>query len=117
MYIMDEFNFSEWVSLAKDPEAFNKRKDDVLREFIESAPEKYKQKLGYTLFKINAADARSKSALQSSIESSKLMWESFHKLKHELDLFTIESKKLSEESNPTKDVSNVVSVDFKSKKK
>lgn len=80
---MTNFDFNEWSNLYKvDPAAFEQRRDVTLEEALKrtSCPET-RLSLEQTLFRIRMVRQRSKSPLQSAMEASKLMWESFAKLK------------------------------------
>lgn len=88
---MAQFDFQEWADLYKvDPEAFENRKEAVLRDFVSRASEPHQKSLEHTLFRIRMASARSKSPLQSALEASKLMWESFGKLREQVELLQTE---------------------------
>ena len=80
---MTNFDYNEWSNLYKvDPAAFEQRRDVTLEEALKrtSCPET-RLSLEQTLFRIRMVRQRSKSPLQSAMEASKLMWESFAKLK------------------------------------
>jgi len=82
---MTNFDFKEWADLYQaDPEAFDARREAVLQNFVDNANPESRQSLEQTLFRIKMIRQRSKSPLQSAIESSKLMWESFGKLRVEV---------------------------------
>ncbi len=82
---MTNFDFKEWADLYQaDPEAFDARREAVLQNFIDNANPESRKSLEQTLFRIKMIRQRSKSPLQSAIESSKLMWESFGKLREEV---------------------------------
>ncbi len=82
---MTNFDFKEWADLYQaDPEAFDARREAVLQNFVDNANPESRHSLEQTLFRIKMIRQRSKSPLQSAIESSKLMWESFGKLREEV---------------------------------
>lgn len=80
------FEFNEWKDLyVADPAAFEEKRIDALQGYIDSVEEKGRKALEQTLFRIEMTRRRSKSPLQSAIEASRLMWESFDKLKDSLE--------------------------------
>lgn len=92
---MTHFDFKEWADLYQvDPVAFEQRREAVLEGYVASVDPEHRHSLEQTLFKIRMIRQRSKSPLQSAIESSKLMWESFGKLREQV-------QKLEQELSPT----------------
>lgn len=92
---MTHFDFKEWADLYQvDPAAFEQRREAVLEGYIASVDPEARLALEQTLFRIRMIRQRSKSPLQSAMESSKLMWESFGKLREQVD-------KLERELNPS----------------
>ena len=91
---MTHFDFKEWADLYQvDPVAFEQRREAVLEGYVASVDPEHRLALEQTLFKIRMIRQRSKSPLQSAMESSKLMWESFGKLREQV-------QKLEQELNP-----------------
>lgn len=91
---MTHFDFQEWADLYQvDPVAFEQRLDAVLEGYVASVDPDRRLALEQTLFKIRMVRQRSKSPLQSAMESSKLMWESFGKLREQVN-------KLEQELSP-----------------
>lgn len=83
---MTEFNFKEWADLYQvDPEAFEQRREAVLEGFVSGVDPAHRQSLEQTLFRIRMTRQRCKSPLQAAMESSRLMWESFGKLREEVE--------------------------------
>lgn len=83
---MNTFNFEEWAALHEaDPEAFEIRREAALSEVVNKADPTSKLLLEQTLFRANMVRRRAKSPLQSAMESSNLMWESFGKLREKLN--------------------------------
>lgn len=83
---MNTFNFEEWAALHEaDPEAFEIRREAALSEVVNRADPTSKLLLEQTLFRANMARRRAKSPLQSAMEASNLMWESFGKLREKLN--------------------------------
>ncbi|VWX35868.1 DUF3135 domain-containing protein [Limnobacter sp. 130] len=91
---MTHFDFKEWADLYQvDPVAFEQRREAVLEGYVASVDPEHRLALEQTLFKIRMIRQRSKSPLQSAMESSKLMWESFGKLREQV-------QKLEQELSP-----------------
>lgn len=91
---MTHFDFKEWADLYQvDPAAFEQRREAVLEGYIASVDPEARHALEQTLFRIRMIRQRAKSPLQSAMESSKLMWESFGKLREQVE-------KLERELNP-----------------
>ena len=91
---MTHFDFKEWADLYKvDPAAFEQRREAVLEGYVASVDPEHRHSLEQTLFRIRMIRQRAKSPLQSAMESSKLMWESFGKLREQV-------QKLEQELNP-----------------
>lgn len=91
---MTHFDFQEWADLYQvDPVAFEQRREAVLEGYVASVDPDRRLALEQTLFKIRMVRQRSKSPLQSAMESSKLMWESFGKLREQVN-------KLEQELSP-----------------
>lgn len=84
---MTNFDFKEWADLYQvDPVAFEQRREAVLEGYVASVDPEARQALEQTLFRIRMTRERSKSPLQAAIESSKLMWESFGKLREQVEI-------------------------------
>lgn len=91
---MTHFDFKEWADLYQvDPVAFEQRREAVLEGYVASVDPEHRLSLEQTLFKIRMIRQRAKSPLQSAMESSKLMWESFGKLREQV-------QKLEQELSP-----------------
>ena len=91
---MTHFDFKEWADLYQvDPAAFEQRREAVLEGYVASVDPEHRLALEQTLFTIRMIRQRSKSPLQSAMESSKLMWESFGKLREQV-------QKLEQELSP-----------------
>jgi len=83
---MTHFDFKEWADLYQvDPAAFEQRREAVLEGYIASVDPEARHALEQTLFRIRMIRQRAKSPLQSAMESSKLMWESFGKLREQVE--------------------------------
>ncbi|MDH4395785.1 MAG: DUF3135 domain-containing protein [Limnobacter sp.] len=82
-----DFNFKEWSDLYEvDPEAYERRRGAVLEHFIQSAEPERRLALEQTLFRIEMSRKRSKTPLKTALEASNMMWESFGKLREQLDV-------------------------------
>lgn len=82
-----DFNFKEWSDLYEvDPEAYERRRGAVLEHFIQSAEPERRLALEQTLFRIEMSRKRAKTPLKTALEASNMMWESFGKLREQLDL-------------------------------
>ena len=83
---MQNFEFEQWTQLhSDDPEAFDRRREEALRAFIEQANPDSRQMLEQTLFTLQMHRQKSKSPLQSAIFASNLMWESFGKMRETMN--------------------------------
>jgi hypothetical protein len=90
---MTHFDFKEWADLYQvDPVAFEQRREAVLEGYVASVDPERRLALEQTLFKVRMIRQRSKSPLQSAIDSSKLMWESFGKLREQVQKLESEFK-------------------------
>ena len=77
-----EFDFSAWKALYEnDPLAFEKQRQHVIDEFIQSAPEEYQHRLNGLMFRVNTVRDRSSNPMHACLEISKLMWNSVADLK------------------------------------
>lgn len=82
-----DFNFKEWADLYEvDPEAYERRRGAVLEHFIQSAEPERRLALEQTLFRIEMSRKRSKTPLKTALEASNMMWESFGKLREQLEI-------------------------------
>ena len=73
-FLTPEFDFNEWKKLhEKDPHAFEIERENLMNNFIESAPDAYKRRLKGMMFQINAIRSRSKTPLQACIDISGMM--------------------------------------------
>jgi hypothetical protein len=81
-----EFDFEAWAKLARDnPAEFERRREAVLREIIESAPARHRTRLQGLQFQIDMERQRSGSALGACLKLNSMMWASFFKLREALD--------------------------------
>ncbi|MBI5922534.1 MAG: DUF3135 domain-containing protein [Betaproteobacteria bacterium] len=67
----------------KDPNAFETLRRELVENFIDNAPEKYRARLNGLQFRVDCERRVSRSALGSTLRIYKLMWESFSNLNDE----------------------------------
>lgn len=80
------FDFTYWTQLyQQDPVAFETKRAELLRNVIDEAPESHRHSLEQTLFKIEMTRKTAKNPLHATIKASKLMWESYAKLRDHLN--------------------------------
>lgn len=115
----DDFNFDEMAKLAKeDPKAFEQKRLELIRNFLQSAGEDRKRKLEGLQFKIDMIRRKAKTPLQATIEISKLMHDSFVELRELLlttkslieDYQQGKPLRAIENSATIKSVDNVISI-------
>lgn len=95
-----DFNFKEWSDLYEvDPEAYERRRGAVLEHFVQSAEPERRLALEQTLFRIEMSRKLSKTPLKTALEASNMMWESFGKLREQLDLLQEATKQEGIPSN------------------
>ena len=71
------FNFDEWVELAKeDPDAFEERRDALLKQAIEQAPLHFRKKLHGLQFQVDMIRERSAHPMGACVRISSLMMDS-----------------------------------------
>ena len=84
---MIEFDFEDWAKLYEaDPKAFEQRRGAALEAFVKQAPDHSRHALEQTLFRIEMTRKTAKSPLQAAINASKLMWESYGKLREHVEM-------------------------------
>lgn len=70
-------NFDDWAALARtDPEAFERRRREVIESFIESTPEAHREQLRRLQWRIDTERNRAPTPLAACIRISAMMWES-----------------------------------------
>ncbi len=83
-----DINFDEWVELYKrDPAAFEHRREALIQQTINSAPEEHQRRLNGLQFQVDMERRRSESPLQSCMQISSMMWEKFDDLRANLNQF------------------------------
>ncbi|MCE2680894.1 MAG: DUF3135 domain-containing protein [Burkholderiales bacterium] len=94
---MTDFDFAQWAQLhQEDPVAFDQKREEALREFIDSARPDSRLMLEQTLFTLQMHRRKAKSGLQSAIFASNLMWESFGKMRESMN----EARSVFQEAEP-----------------
>lgn len=70
------FDFSEWSNLAaKDPKAFEKRRQQTIEAAIQSIPDAKQQRIRALQWRIDQERNRSKSPMAACIRLSNMMWD------------------------------------------
>lgn len=76
---MSEFNFDEWLQLAKsDPEAFEKRRQQAIDAMIAAAPDERRQRLRGLQWRIDMERRKYKDSLVSCRKVFSMMWSSVY---------------------------------------
>ena len=71
-----KINFDDWAALAKsDPETFEVRRKEVIRQLIQSAPVDQQHRLECLQWKIDQVRSMSKTPLAACLRISKMMWD------------------------------------------
>jgi len=74
------FDFDEWVGLAKeDPDAFEARRDELLREVIDQAPLHFRKKLHGLQFQVDMIRERSAHPMGACVRISRLMMDHLYR--------------------------------------
>lgn len=78
--------FDELMKLAKeDPEALEQIRRDAVEDLISNAPEKHQRRLRGLQFQVDMEREKAKNPMDSCVRISKLMHESFSKLRDTLN--------------------------------
>ena len=73
------FDFNLWAEAARsDPEQFERMRSELLREFIDEAPQNYRHRLSGLQFKLDLERRRAKTPLAACIRISQLMLNKLH---------------------------------------
>jgi len=71
-----EQEFNDWAALADaDPNAFERMRQSLIDEFIESAPEERREHLRCLQWRIDQERARARSPLGACIRITRMMWD------------------------------------------
>lgn len=74
-----QFPFDEWKNLASmDPEAFEKRREDIIRKTISKAPAGYRARLLRLQWRIDMERKRHPNPMSSCVKISKMMLDSVY---------------------------------------
>lgn len=77
----NEFNFGTWMALWKDsPETFESLRLKRINAYIESVPERNRERLRCLQWKIERVRERAANPLAATIAISEMMWSSFNDL-------------------------------------
>ena len=72
----EQFDFDSLSQLAQsDPEAFEAKRQEMIGQLIESAPEELRQRLRSFQWRIDMERERSDNPLQACIRISNMMWD------------------------------------------
>ena len=78
---VNELNFETWVELWRDsPETFESLRTKRINAYIESVPEKHRERLRCLQWKIEIVRERAANPLAATIAISEMMWTSFNDL-------------------------------------
>lgn len=70
-------DFDDWSQLAaRDPDGFERRRSEVLEEFIQQAPENRRLRLRRLQWRIDRARERAPTPLAACVKISQMMWDS-----------------------------------------
>ena len=73
------FPFDDWKNLAStDPEAFEKRREDIIRKTISKAPAGYRARLLRLQWRIDMERKRHSNPMSSCVKISKMMLDSVY---------------------------------------
>lgn len=80
-----EFDFNEWVALARtDPDGFARRRLAWIQEVISSAHENNHARLERLQFRIDAKRRLARTSMKACLQLSSMMWNSFFDMKESL---------------------------------
>ncbi len=72
----EAFDFQEWAKLAQtDPTAFEQRRQGIIDQVIDQAPEETQHRLRQFQFRIDLERQRAKTPLAACIRLSSMMWD------------------------------------------
>ena len=75
--VFDLERLEEWAALAReDPEAFERRRREVIEAYIESVPEAHRRRLRGLQWQIDTVRRRAGSSLGACVAISHMMWAS-----------------------------------------
>ena len=72
-----QFDFNAWSELAaRDPEAFERRRSEVIEDFIRRAPEDRQERLRRLQWRIDRTRERAGNPVAACVRLSQMMWDS-----------------------------------------
>jgi hypothetical protein len=78
MQVDADFNFDEWVELARsNPDVFERRRNALIEDVIADAPEHMRQRLRGLQFQVDMERRRSRTPYAACLRVSRMMWEAF----------------------------------------
>ncbi len=97
-----DFDFDEWHELSlRSPEEFELKRQRLCQQIIADAPAKSQKRLEGLLFQINMQRRKSSNPLDSCIQLSNMMWDSFYELFDEVKKFSDASSRFQPISSST----------------
>lgn len=82
----DAFDFDYWMELHEaDPVAFEQKRAELIQAEIAKAPEHLQRRLNGIQFELDAKRSLSDSPLESCMQMSSQMWESFDMMRTQLN--------------------------------
>lgn len=84
-----EFDFEDWARLAQeDPDAFERKRREAVREVIEQASPEMRRRLEGLQCRIDLERGRATTPLGACVRLNSMMWTGFHRLRRELNVAT-----------------------------
>lgn len=72
-----QIDFDDWSELAaRDPEAFERRRSQVIEEFIQQAPESKQHRLRCLQWRVDRTRERASNPVSACVRISQMMWDS-----------------------------------------
>jgi hypothetical protein len=72
-----QIDFDEWADLAKrDPEAFERRRAQVIEEFLDQVPDDRRERLRCLQWRIDRTRERASNPVAACVRLSQMMWDS-----------------------------------------
>ncbi len=96
-----KFDFDEWHELSiRSPEEFEIKRQQLCQQIIDDAPAKSQKRLKGLLFQINMQRQKSPNPMDSCIQLSNMMWDSFYDLFDEVKKISATQTKLQKPLSP-----------------
>lgn len=81
-----EFDFDEWMTLNQnDPEAFERRRQELIEATIQAAPEEQQRRLKGVMFQVEMERRKAATPLDACMKVSSMMWEKFDEMRVNLN--------------------------------